>query len=220
MKTSSLMKKLPLIASGVALSTCFIAVPEANASLITHTAQSFTGTITAPIGPLASPVGTFYIGSGVDYSFGNVEGVFSDPPLAFCGINTSNICDLVTAVDAQIVLPNTTTQGLTNFLSLEAGFATEGSLTLTAFDHALNPIASATNGLPLGPNGRTTITIDRGSVFDIAFFSVSGGDEFGVNEVTIGSPISKAVPEPTSVLGLLAIGALGAGSALTRKLLK
>lgn len=36
----------------------------------------------------------------------------------------------------------------------------------------------------------------------------------------IPGPEPEKVPEPTSVLGLLAIGALGAGSALTRKLLK
>jgi hypothetical protein len=33
-------------------------------------------------------------------------------------------------------------------------------------------------------------------------------------------PDTGRVPEPASVLGLLAIGVLGAGSALTRKLLK
>ena len=42
MKNSTPIKRLSLIASGVALSTCFIAVPEANASLIT---QEYLGKI-------------------------------------------------------------------------------------------------------------------------------------------------------------------------------
>lgn len=49
----------------------------------------------------------------------------------------------------------------------------------------------------------------------------TGNSSFESNGVQLGSPytlhISTAVPEPASVLGLLTVGALGAGSALKRK---
>nr|WP_311768950.1 PEP-CTERM sorting domain-containing protein [Microcystis aeruginosa] len=49
------------------------------------------------------------------------------------------------------------------------------------------------------------------------------GDTFLIEALSVDylqRPDTGRVPEPASVLGLLAIGVLGAGSALTRKLLK
>lgn len=45
-------------------------------------------------------------------------------------------------------------------------------------------------------------------------------NQIGFDDITFGSvtPDPKPVPEPASVLGLLTLGALGAGSALKRKL--
>jgi hypothetical protein len=45
-------------------------------------------------------------------------------------------------------------------------------------------------------------------------------NQIGFDNIEITLVSRTTVPEPASVLGLLAIGALGAGSALTRKLLK
>ncbi|WP_353851668.1 PEP-CTERM sorting domain-containing protein [Microcystis sp. LE19-84.1B] len=51
------------------------------------------------------------------------------------------------------------------------------------------------------------------------------GDTFLIEDLSVDylqrpDTGGQSVPEPASVLGLLAIGVLGAGSALTRKLLK
>ncbi len=173
------------------------------------------GDLTEPFGSLNVPVEAFYLSEGFNFTFGNKEGVFDDgPSFGICGINSGNICDLVSAVDAQIVHPNTTIQGLTNFLFAEAGNSDEGTLTLTAFDINLNVVATALNGQPLGSSNNTTFTIDRGGLFDIAFFSISGGDTFGVNIVTTGD-IQK-VPGPLPILGFAS--ALGVSNKLRKRI--
>jgi hypothetical protein len=177
-----------------------LAAQSASAAVISHSAGTFGGALTPPFGGLTDAVGTSYIGSGVDYSFGNTEGTFNDgSALAFCGINPTGTCDLVTTVDAMIVNLGTQTQALTSYVWAEAGFAAAGSLTLSVFDILGNLIASATNDLPVGPNGRSTFAIDRGGVFDIASFSISGQDSFGVNTVRIEAPPTSAVPLPAAL---------------------
>lgn len=187
--------------------------PNANAALVTHSAKDFTKSLTPPFNQLTEPVGTFFINKGVDYSFGNTEGVFNDPPEALCGINTNNICDLLTAVDGRIVQLNTTNQGFARYLFVEAGFADPGTLTLTAFDINMNIIDQVLNDFPVGPNGRTTMTIDRGNIYNIAFFRVSGFDSYGVNTVRI-----DIVPEPLTILGVTT--GLAFGTFFKRKLSK
>ena len=52
-------------------------------------------------------------------------------------------------------------------------------------------------------------------------FAGSGGDGVGLDNITIGSFEQKvSTPEPSSLLGLFAFGAVGAGSLLKRKLQK
>ena len=188
--------------------TLMVGAQSAHAALVTHSAQDWTGALTPPFGSLVEAVDDFFIGSGVDYTFGNTEGVFSDPPEALCGINAAGVCDLVTAVDGRIVDLGTTNQAFTSYIMAEAGFAAEGTLTLEAFDIDGNLLASALNGPPLGPNGRTTMEIDLGGSYSIAWFRISGDDSWGMNTLTIESPV--AAPEPAS-LALLGLGLLGVG---------
>jgi hypothetical protein len=194
-----------------------MAVSAAQAALITNTpadAQANGVAQSPPFGPLAASgtVGTSLIGFGVDYSFGHVEGYFSDPPFAFCGINAAGVCDLLTAVDARIVLTGTQTQGLTSFVQIEAGyFDGPGNGTLSVFDVAGNLLETA-NGSGHGASGRDLFTISHATA-DIASFSMSGADAYGVNRVTITTPTgaaaAAAVPAPASIalvaLGLLAL---------------
>lgn len=172
--------------------------------------------VSPAFGPLAAggTVGANYIAYGVDYTFGGVEGIFSDPPLAFGGVNGSNNLDLVSPVDGRIVVLNSLVQGLTNRIFVEAGFADPGSLLLEVFDIDGNLLDSEVNGLPLGPNGRTTFEIIRAN-FDIASFRVSGNDTFGVNFVEIEEP--QAVPEPMTLAVFGLMGLVGAGYGLRRR---
>lgn len=194
-----------------------LATTAAQAAPLTHSASEFGGTRSTAFGSLADPVGTAFINAGVDYSFGNVEGVFSDPPDALCGINSSGNCDLLTDVDGRIVVAGTLAQGLTKSITVEAGHAADGALKLTAFDIGMNEIVSALNGLPQGPNGRTTMSIALANPL-IAFFSISGpGDEYGVNTVTIDTPIfADTTPIPLPAGLPLALGAFGSLALLRR----
>ena len=151
-------------------------------------------TVTPAIGQLAEggALGTNYTGFGVDFSFGNVEGYFDDSDVfQFGGINGEGVLDLLTAVDGRIVVRGTTTGTTTDFISVEAGFASPGQLILSAFDIDKLLIASVTNDTTLGLNSRSLLTL---ATPGIAYFSVSGAETFGVAQINIGA----VVPEPAS----------------------
>jgi hypothetical protein len=200
----------------VALSVAFVLTAgSAQAVIISHVPNDGVPPVvkTPPFGPLVpgGDVGDAFIDFGVDYSFGGVEGIFDNgggDEGAMGGVNAGNILDLLSPVDGRIVVPGTLNQGLTSFLRVEAGFAANGTLRLDAFDINGVLLASALNGPPLGPHGRTTMTIDRAGVFDIASFLVStpGEDTFGVDQVDLETP--QGVPEPAGLL-LIGLGALG-----------
>ena len=179
-----------------------------HAALVTHNGSDFTDAQTPAFGTLADAVGEFYIDWGVDYSYGNQEGVFNDPPAALCGINGSGVCDLLTAVDARIVGLGTTDQAFTSFVSVTAGNSAAGTLLLEVFDISMNLLGSALNP----GSGASTFSVDRAGVSDIAFFRVSGDDTWGLRTVSIEAPTGAVdVPEPTS-LAVLALGLLAMGS--------
>jgi hypothetical protein len=184
---------------------------RAPAGIISHVPNDMVPPVvkTLPFGVLAvgGIVGTAGIDFGVDYSYGGIEGIFDNgggDEGAIGGINASNFLDLLTDVDGAIVALGTTTPARTSYLSIEAGHAADGSLLLEVFDKNGVLIASTLNGPPLGPHGRTTMTIDRGGVYDIAFFRVSGNDTYGVDQIDMEQPV---IPAP----GALLLGGIGAG---------
>jgi hypothetical protein len=168
----------------------------------------------SPFGPLAEALGTSYINFGVDFTWGGVEGIFDDPPLAFGGVNGEGVLDLESPVDGRIVVEGTTMQGITDYFFAEAGFAADGSLLLELFDIAMNLLGSVPNGPPPGDNGRTTFEYSGAG---IAYFRISGNDSFGVNQISLNTPTAAGVPPiPLPAGGVLLLGALG-GLALLRR---
>lgn len=199
------MKLTTVATFALALSTAGLA----QAQLITHTPDQALGVgltdISATISP-ANTVGTSLIAYGVDYTFGNVEGIFDDPPHSFGGANGSGALDLFGTVDGRIVSLNSLTQGLTDYVSVVAGISAPGSLLLSVFDASNQLILSKVNTEEVGD-----ITIDLHGAFDIAWFSVTtpGHDSFGVRSVTINTPTggNTPVPEPSTyaLLGSLVL---------------
>ncbi len=211
------MKKSIILA---AFAACVSFAPLANAAMITFTPGDAAVPVSPGFGSLVpgGALGTNYKAFGVDFSYGGVEGIFNDPPLGFGGINGSGNLDLVTGVDGRIVLENTLTSATTNYFYAEAGNADVGSLTLKVFDIAMNVLATVLNGPPNGANGRTTFSYTGAG---IAFFSIFGGDTFGVNEIRLNTPTAigaSAVPVPAALPLLGAgLGLLGIASRRKRK---
>ena len=145
-------------------------MPLAFADLkVTPTSSGGPYCLSSTFGAAACSITTQYDSGGVVFSSGVGTATFLDGGVtpAWGGINAS-IVDLLSPVDVQIVVPSTTTQGVTSMVSVEAGFASDGNLLLSAFDGSHNLLASRVNGLDgIGPHGRSLITI---SMPGIAFF--------------------------------------------------
>ncbi len=151
-------------------------------------------------------LGTNYKAFGVDFTWGNQEAIFNDPPHAFSGVNASGVVDLVSDVNGRIVKAGTLSSAVTNYFYAEAGFAAAGSLTLTVYNSALAVIGSATNGDPLGTHGRTTFAI---STPGIAYFNISGNDSYGVNEIRLNTPTGGVPEASTWALMIAGFGMVG-----------
>jgi hypothetical protein len=198
-----MFKKIAL-ATGLAAT---VGLPAMAAPMVTDATVLATTIITPTpsFGPLAEAVGAQTAGTGIDFSFGNVEGIFLDGGgvYGFCGINGGGLCDLVTDVDGAVV-------GLAKSVYAEAGFSPLGSLTLSVYDSGMTLLATAVNGAPVGVYGRTTFSIVRPSA-DIAYFRISGADTYGVNQIVLDGVIGGAVPEPATwammIGGLALVGA-------------
>jgi hypothetical protein len=182
---------------------------------VTHTPLSGPdpAPFTTPFGTVTpgNEAGTRYKDFGVVYDDATAVATFFDPPPAFGGINGGGIVDLLTPVTGRIVLLGTTTQGLTSSVLVTAGNAGAGDLLLEVFNINYFLLNSAQNVV----GGFSSFGISR-SMSDIAYFRVSTptGDTFGVDEITIETPIG--VPEPaTTLMALgLAVSAILAWSRL------
>jgi hypothetical protein len=190
---------------------------RAEASLISFTPDSEPSVaVSLTLQPLAPGglLGTHYATFGVDFSYRNAEGIFSDPPNAFGGVNGSGVIDMLAAVDGRIVVPGTLGQGVTDYFYAEAGYAAVGNLELSVYGIAHQLLGTAFNNLPKGQFGRTTFAI---STPGIAYFSITspGEDTYGVDEIRLDTP--TAVPELGS-WAMTIIGFAGVGLRLHRRI--
>ena len=219
-----MLKTAAALLSGIAL---FAAVASAasRAATITFGPAANSGVAISRVpGPLAAggEIGSAYVGFGIDFSHGGGEGVFCDEYLgwactvmAFGGVNALGDLDLMTQVDGRIVVPGTLAQGLTSHFYAEAGYADPGTLLLTVYDINGNDIGHVFNGDPVGAYGRTTFSITALTP-SIASFAISspGADGFGVDMISLESPVG--IPEPAS-LALMGAGVLGLGLVRRRR---
>ena len=231
MKNSTPIKRLSLIASGVALSTCVLAVDRANAQPIV---LDFEG-----LQNFEEILDFYNNGTGSLGSSGTNYGVsFSANSLAIIeNVGSGNIGGLPSPVTGAFFL-----SGAANTMNVAGGFETGFSFFYSAANNpgfvtiydGLDGTGNvlATINLPTTPNGGGDPACNFNEFcpfvpVGVTFNGIAKSVDFGGSanqivfdniEITLVS--RTTVPEPASVLGLLAIGALGAGSALTRKLLK
>lgn len=231
MKNSTPIKRLSLIASGVALSTCVLAVDRANAQ---PTVLDFEG-----LQNFEEILDFYNNGTGSLGSSGTNYGVsFSANSLAIIeNVGSGNIGGLPSPVTGAFFL-----SGAANTMNVAGGFETGFSFFYSAANNpgfvtiydGLDGTGNvlATINLPTTPNGGGDPACNFNEFcpfvpVGVTFNGIAKSVDFGGSanqivfdniEITLVS--RTTVPEPASVLGLLAIGALGAGSALTRKLLK
>ena len=247
MRTSIPMKKLLLIASGMTLSTCVLAVDRASAQILLD--FEGLGDTEQVLEFYNGGTGSSGISSGTNYGVSFLPGA-----QASISVSAGGTGDFINEPS-----PDTAALFLTGpgslVMNVAAGFTTGFSFFYTA-DASFPPTSVrvydalggaagggnilATISLPnnafdnnCGPIGSTFCNWDAvGASFSGTAFSVdfsNAANEVAFDNITIGRDtpcLNQAqcgqvqVPEPTSVMGLLAVSALGAGSVLRRKLLK
>jgi hypothetical protein len=121
-------------------------------------------------------------------------GIFSDPPNAWGGVNSSNNVDLVSPVEWSLVIPGTTSPAKTSSISVEVGFSAVGSILLEAFGAGGVLLGSTVNDDGTGPHGRTLANL---SLSGMRSFRVSGEDSWGIDQIEYGDLV-----DPPSVLAL------------------
>jgi len=247
MKTSIPITRLSLIASGVALATCVLAVDRANSQ---PTLLTFEGLKNS------ERILNFYNGgTGSAGSSGTNYGVsFRNGAQALISTSaggTGNFINVPSPNTAAVFLG----AGSGLVMNVEAGFTTGFSFFYSAnatisptpvkvYD-GLNatgqllatinlPNNAFNNGCNPGPDPNSPLSCNWDKA-GASFLGTAKSVDFSASpnrvvfdNITLGrnTPcINQAdcqvqVPEPTSVIGLLAISALGAGSVLQRKLLK
>ena len=226
MKTSTVLKKLSMVGAGAALSTCIIAAPKADAGVIFSPTSGIINSGGPGFGTLTETINQ----AGLLSNF--VSGVTDfDTYLA-----TNPLHTLVFFGNEWFSNSGTTSASvtydlgsLTNIDRL-ALWNEEGSGigTLNLF-HSSDGINFAPLALGLRPTDNPFANYPA-DVFSFASvntryirFDMSDcpqPDPGSFSACAIGEVAFRkaTVPEPASVLGLLAIGVLGAGSALKRKL--
>jgi len=234
MKNSSPIKKLSLIASGVALATCVLAVDRANASANPQL-LTFEGLLNN------ERILDFY--NGGTGSFGS-----SGPNYGISfGLNSLALIDSDnggTGNFANEPTPDTVAFFLTgpgNLMNVAAGFDTGFSFyysssrtgSVTIFD-GLNGTGTQLAQINLGVNwknnncqGDPTGAFCNWDPIGVSFAGTAksvlfagAANQVAFDNITLGSntPGPVSVPEPSSLFGLLAVGFLGVGSVLKPKL--
>ncbi|GEA27337.1 hypothetical protein MiAbW_01900 [Microcystis aeruginosa NIES-4325] len=237
MKTSSTIKRLSLIASGVALSTCVLAVDRANAQPIL---LDFEGLLDN------EQILNFYDGG----SGGNLGISFGDGAQAFISESAGGTGNFINEPSPDTTAFFLSSSGTNFLMNVTAGVTTGFFFFFSA--NATNPPTPVKVYDGLNGTGNLLATINLpNNAFDgcdpginntfcnwdpigVSFLGTAKSVDFSAvanqiafDNITLGrdTPCIDAadcrqVPEPTSVIGLLAISALGAGSVLQRKLLK
>ncbi|TRV26338.1 MAG: PEP-CTERM sorting domain-containing protein [Microcystis flos-aquae Mf_WU_F_19750830_S460] len=244
MKTSTVIKKLSMVGAGAALfgaATSFVTLPASAAV----TVLDFENIAPYPNNNNVFVQGFYNGGTSSDGTTGTNYGVeFSSNALLIC-LNTPGISCSNTSRGG---LGNPNSQkgalfflsGSQTFMNLASGFDTGFSFFYTAINQAgsisvydgLNGTGSLLASLSLPTTSSNCDPVYSagfcpfvpvgvgfaGIAKSVSFAGVANQIVF--DDITFGSvtPDPKPVPEPASVLGLLAIGFLGAGSVLKRKL--
>ena len=226
MKTSTVIEKLSLAAAGAALSTCIIAAPKADAGVIFSPTSGVINSGGPGFGTLTETINQAGLLSNFVSGVTDFDTYLATNPLhtpVFSGNEWfSNFGTTSASVTYDL-------GSLTNIDRL-ALWNEEGSGigTLNLF-HSSDGINFAPLALGLKPTNNPIDANYPADVFSFASvntryirFDMSDCPQppGSFSACAIGEVAFRkaTVPEPASVLGLLAIGALGAGAALKRKL--
>jgi hypothetical protein len=198
------MKKLHLLA----IAATFALGQTASAQvLVTPGSHGGPHCLSPAFSTATCTIGDEYLGSHLRFSN---TATFDDGDVdAWGGINSFNTVDLLTPVVASLWSTDGVNKYVTNALRVEVGWAAAGSLTLNVYDVMGTLLGTRVNGLDGdGVNGRTNIMLN---IEGIHSFSVSGNDEWGMDEIEFATPTAagvSVVPEPGSFL-LVAAGLAG-----------
>ncbi len=166
-------------------------------------------------GPATCTLTSQYGGAGLMLSSTEPTSVFSDPPNAWGGVNKVGNVDLLSPIGGWLVIPGTSISATTNAITVEAGYAADGTIELFAYDLNGNLLGTAFNGEPLGLFGRTTMSVNTPGIHS---FVVTGtSDTWGVDDLIFDALTPASVPEPGGLL-TWATGVLACASALRRQI--
>ena len=212
MSTSTLVKKLSIAAGVAVIALGAVGIEHADAAMLNNSSGLASPNTTITFDEIVPPAGTVVTTqySGLGVSFSNL--VYASQGGGFPHIDNNNLGNFNGGLNGGLFSIHFLQQ------QTEAAFAMVTNQGTSTFTALLNGVVAETFTLGTTVFSSNNFYGFTNILFDEIQVTPGGYGSYAlIDNIQLGSSATESVPEPASVLGLLALGALGAGSARKRQ---